>query len=167
MLTFTDTSHIDAPPERVWRFFAEMGEHYRAWHPEHLAWREIEGDATRPGSVIFADEWLGPVRLRGRIHVDHVEPERFFDFRFGPPFSLVNAGGFFRITPTGDGGCDLLAETHFGSRRPRLAALLDPLFERLLPVAELRRHMAEEGVNLNRLIGGAATRQEGAEQALR
>jgi ligand-binding SRPBCC domain-containing protein len=163
MLTFSDTSHISASPNDVWRFFADMESHYLEWHPEHVVWRNLEGDATIAGSVIYADEHLGRLRLKGKFFIDHVEPERFFDFRVGFPFSLVNAGGHFRIRPTADGGCDLEAENHVGYDVPVIGRLLDRVLAKVMPADDLYRHMREEGENLDRLLnenarylGGAA-----------
>src|SRR5689334_8874174 len=153
MLSFSDTSHISASPDEVWRFFAEMESHYLDWHPEHVAWRDLEGNATIPGSVIYADEHLGKLRLKGRFFIDRVEPERFFSFRVGLPFSLVGAGGHFRIRPTPDGGCDLEAENHVGYDTRLIGPLLDRLLAVAMPADDLRRHMREEGQNLELLLG--------------
>jgi hypothetical protein len=153
VLSFTDTTRIHATPEAVWDFFAAMDEHYREWHPEHVVWRNVKGNATVPGSVIYADEHVGWFRLRGRFLIGNVERNRAFSFGMGFPFSLVNAGGSFHITPTDD-GCDLEAETHFGFSGRWTGPILDFVLTRVMPTEDLRRHMAEEGRNLDRLLSG-------------
>lgn len=35
MTSIVEASHVQAPPERVWRLFGEMDAHYWALHPEH------------------------------------------------------------------------------------------------------------------------------------
>jgi len=155
VISLVETTRIPAAPERVWRWFREMDAHYLDWHPEHLAWRTLRGEALAEGTVIFGDEWVGPLRLAGRFFIYDVQPEQFFAFRIGFPFSLLRAGGWFRFAPTSDGTCELTAETHLGLSTPLIGPLLDRLLAAVLPLDELRRHMREEGENLVRLLSAA------------
>lgn len=59
MISLKDTSHIAATPSQVWGCFAEMDTHYLDWHPDHVVWRNLEGNATVPHGVIYADEKVG------------------------------------------------------------------------------------------------------------
>jgi hypothetical protein len=52
-------------------------------------------------------------------------------------------------------GCELVAETHVGWAVPLLGPALDRLIVVVFPVADLRRHMVEEGENLARLLSQA------------
>jgi Polyketide cyclase / dehydrase and lipid transport len=152
MISLKDTSHIAASPSQVWRCFAEMDRHYLDWHPDHVVWRNVEGNATVPNGVIYADEKVGKLRLRGKFHIGRADRERYFDFKMGFPFSLVNAGGWFEIKPTENGECDLVAETHLGYSAPLIGPLMDRVLSACLPLDELRAHMAYEGRNFERLI---------------
>ena len=152
MISLKDTSHIPAPPSAVWKCFAEMDTHYLAWHPDHIAFRNIEGNFTVPHGVVYADEKIGWMRLRGKFHVVRAEKERYFEWKAGFPNSLTHTGGWFEIKPTDDNECDLIAETHFGSSARVIGPIIDRVLAAILPVDEIRRHMAKEGENLPRLI---------------
>ncbi len=152
LISLKDTVHVLAPPAEVWRFLREMESHYREWHPEHLDWRNLRGDVTTPGGVIFADEWIGPRRLQARFFAQEVVDERLLRYTVGFPYSLIRAGGSFQISPTAEGQCDFTAETHFGFRLPYLGPLFDRVLALFIPTKELRRHMREEGENVARLV---------------
>lgn len=144
MISVVEHSAVAAPPERVWRLFAEMDRHYAAWHREHLAWRWLTPEPLAEGAVWFADEWVGRMRVQGRFFVTEVRPERFFAYRAGFPGSLVRAGGWFRFQPAPGGGCEIAHQVH----------LADPA-RLVVPIADLRRHMREEHANLPALLRDA------------
>lgn len=151
MISIRSSAAVALPASRVWALFREMERHYLDWHPEHLGWEDVRGHATEPGSIVFAEERVGSLRLRARFFIDEAVPERRFTFHLGFPFSLLNAGGSFELAPEPGGGCRLEAETHFGPRRPLAARLVDPLLRRVLPPSRLDAHMEEEGARLARL----------------
>jgi hypothetical protein len=93
LIRLRDTSHVRAPPERVWAFFAGMESHYREWHPEHIEWRDIEGNATIPKSIVFARKSLAGGDSRPSSSSIVPERNRFFRYRLGFPNSLLRAGG--------------------------------------------------------------------------
>jgi Polyketide cyclase / dehydrase and lipid transport len=152
MISMTQTTRIPAAPERVWRFFSELDEHYSAWHPEHLAWRTLRGEPLAKGTVWFADEWVGPLRVSSRFFVEDAEPERFFAYRVGFPASVLRAGGSFRLVPVSDDVCELIEEVHLGYPTRIFGALADRVLTIVLPLKEFRRHIREEGENLARLL---------------
>jgi hypothetical protein len=160
MISLIERSRIPATPERVWHFFHDMDTHYADWHPEHLTRRTLRGEPLVKGTVWFADEWIGPMRLSARFFVADADPERFFAYRIGFPSSLGRAGGWFRFAPAADGSCELTQEVHFGFSLPLLGALIDRLLATLLPLGEFRRHMREEQDNLVRLLGPAPPRHD-------
>lgn len=154
MIRITERSHIPAPPERVWAWFEGIASHYRDWHPEHIEWRTLRGAPLTAGSVVFFNEWIGRFRLAMRCQIAEVEPARFFRYEGLFPFWLIGAGGSFALEPA-SGGCELLAEVHMGWSTPVLGALLDRIIAGVFPLADLRRHIAEEGRNLARLLAEA------------
>jgi hypothetical protein len=157
MISLIEGSCIPTTPERVWEFFAHMDTHYADWHREHLTWRTLRGEPLVKGTVWFADEWIGPMRLSARFFVEDADPGRSFAYRIGFPSSLGRAGGSFRLTPAADSSCELTQEVHFGFSLPLIGALIDRLLAALLPLGEFRRHMREEQNNLVRLLGSAPT----------
>lgn len=117
-----------------------------------MDWRNLRGPVTAPGGIVFADEWIGSRRLQARFLVTEVIQERLLRYTIDFPYSLIGAGGSFEITPTPNGQCEFSAETHFGYDLPVAGPLLDQLLALVVPLAELRRHMREEGQNLARLV---------------
>ena len=160
MISMVQTTHVPATPERVWRFFSELDERYSDWHPEHLAWRTLRGKPLAKGTVWFADEWLGPLRVSSRFFVEDAEPERFFTYSVGFPSSLVRAGGSFRLQPGPDGHCELTEEVRLGFSTPVIGPLVDRLLASLLPLEEFRRHIREEGENLVSLLASSTVVDE-------
>lgn len=144
MISLVQTIDLRASPERAWCFFEDVERRYPDWHREHLTWRWLSGDPLTPGATWFADEWIGPLRVSGRFVVDQANPGRLFSYRSCFPSSLVGAGGSFRLTATGDGGCRLIQEVHLGFSLPLIGRLLDRLLALALPLDELRRHIHEE-----------------------
>lgn len=159
MISLVERSCVPVAADRVWRWFLHMEEHYRDWHPEHIEWRTLRGAPLAEGTILFADERVGPLRLAARFHIHDVRPGRYFAFRLGFPFSLVRAGGWFRFTPLPDGRCEVTAETHLGFSAPILGPVIDRLLAAALPLDELRRHMREEGENMIRLLDPARSQQ--------
>ncbi len=134
-----------------------MDAHYTEWHPEHLVWRTLRGEPLSEGAVVFADEWIGRLRLSAQLFLHDVDPERSFSYRLGFPSSLVRGGGSFRFAPTSDGGCEMREEVQLGFSIPLVGPLVDLLLAIALPLGELRRHMREEGERLVRLLRTTAS----------
>jgi hypothetical protein len=137
-----------------------MDVHYSDWHREHLAWRTLRGDPLARGTIWYADEWIGPLRVSSRFFVEDAEPERFIAYRVGFPSSMVRAGGSFRLVPLSDGGCELIEEVRLGFSTPVIGALVDRLLAIVLPLDEFRRHIREEGENLALLLDSSAGADE-------
>ena len=153
MIEVVHRSHLPVPPERVWRFFAqEIDDRYADWHREHLRWRWLSGRPLEPGSVWFAEEWVGRMRVSSRCRVHEAEPERGFSYRLAYPSALVRAGGWFRFLPAAGGGCDFSQGVHMGFSTPVAGRALDLLIGAIVPVADLRRHVREEHANLPALL---------------
>lgn len=148
MIRLERTTPLPVGADRAWAFFRDLDARYAEWHPEHLRWKTIRGEPLTDGAVVFADEWVGRMRVTGRLFTRSVEPGRFFAYRIGFPSSLVAAGGSFRLTPTDGGGCELHQVVHMGFEVPLAGALVDLLLRAIVPVGELERHMREEAERL-------------------
>jgi hypothetical protein len=68
----------------------------------------------------------------------------------------VRAGGSFRLTPAGDGECDLTQVVHMGFRAPIAGPLVDLVLRAVVPIGEIERHMREEAENLVRILSAEA-----------
>jgi hypothetical protein len=158
VLRFTDRALISAPPSRVWEWFADLDRNYLAWHPEHLVWRTVSGEPLHPGAVVYFDEWIGRFRLAGQLRITASQPGKAFHWQMKFPYTLVGVGGSFAVTAVGP-DCDLVADVQMGWNIPVLGPALDWLIGKVVPLPELRRHMAEEGQNLARLLGPASERE--------
>lgn len=155
MITFTERTVLPAPAERVWHLFAQMEEHYSAWHREHLRWRWLAGEPLAEGSIWFADEWVGPLRISSRFFVTASEPHRSFAYRVGFPSSLVKAGGSFRLERIRDHECELIEEVHLGFSTPVVGPAVDAVLRLALPLREFQRHIREEGEGLTTLLSSS------------
>lgn len=139
-----EIAHLSCSPESARAFLEDLERQYRHWHPSHILFRWT-GPATDRMSRFFFDERIESLRLRmrmkarwdGQFHLTCV-PE-------SPVWRLVFPGMTFEVTPEA-AGC--LYEHRIALR----LGPLEPLLERRV-VAPIRRHMAEEAVNLERLIG--------------
>lgn len=155
MIRLIDRAAIPAAEERVWESLASLDAHYREWHPEHLVWHTLSGPPLTEGAIVFVDEWIGRFRLTGRCRIVDVRPNRSFRWEMLGRYALVGVGGSFALAPI-ESGTALTAEVHMGWSTPVLGWLLDRIIALVVPLPELRRHMADEGRNLARLLGAAA-----------
>jgi Polyketide cyclase / dehydrase and lipid transport len=153
VISMARITRLPVAPETVWAFFSEMDQHYTQWVPEHLDWRWLRGNPLEPGSIWYADEWIGPLRISTRFFVDDADPGRFFSYRIAFPASLIGARGSFRLEATATGGCDVVEQVHLGFAIPIVGALLDQLISVVLPLGEFRRHMQDESAGLVRIFG--------------
>lgn len=152
MIALVERTRLRAPVEDAWQFFLALDTRYADLHPEHLRWRTLRGEPLTEGAVVFADEWIGPRRLSARLFICDVDEGRSFCYRICFPASLVRAGGSFRLSPVGERECELVEGVHLGFRAPLIGPLVDRVLALVLPLAELRRHIREEGETLARLL---------------
>lgn len=152
MIVLVEQTRLSVAPMTLWNWFRELDEHYPAWSREHLTWRTLRGEPLTDGAIVFFDEWIGWARFSGRAFICDVDAGRHFAYRNGLPGSLIRAGGSFSIEPISDGACELTQVVHLGFAFPLLGGLIDRLLAFVLPLDELRRHMAEEHETLRALL---------------
>jgi hypothetical protein len=167
VISLVERTQLPASAEGVWSLFEQMEDVYADWHREHLRWRWLSGEPLAKGSVWFADEWVGPMRISSRFFVTESEPERLFAYRIGFPSSLVRAGGSFRLEPIDGDECVLIEEAHFGFGLPLVGSIVDLFLRLALPISEFRRHIREEGKGLAELLEARAHRSKGKSTILR
>lgn len=142
MIVLRDTVRINAPPEEIFEWLRNLDKNYREWHQDHVKW-EFSG-GLRVGSACYCEELIhGKLhRMKGRII--RLRENRFVEYKFSFPTSLICPGGSFAIEP--DGGDSTFAATlsfRFGSVLSRLAK------KRMNSV---KNHMREEGLNLKKIL---------------
>ena len=64
-MILTDSIKIKAPPEKIFCFLTGLKdtESYKAWHPDHIIMRWIQGEPFIEGSIVYFEEYL-----HGAIH---------------------------------------------------------------------------------------------------
>lgn len=150
MIHLRDTVVIEASAEAVWAWLESMPDHILEWHPDHIAARWVEGGRFEPGAAMEVRERLHGKPHRLRMTVTDVEPGRWVHYRIFPGLR-----GTFDVLPV-HGASEFTAEIEIGFDVPVVGPLLDRLLRRVLGgrVEQIRRHQAEEGVNLKRLLEG-------------
>ena len=155
-----ERTFIAAPPEQVFAFFADMADNYLRWHPDHIAFRWVDGSGLEPGVVFAFEEIIGGQRMTKRVRFIDVVPDRALAFE---PTSrllrLILPRIGFTIEPRPD-GCDLVASLHI--RTGPVGAWLNR--RELMAV---RQHMKEEGENLKRIVEGGAVAERARSSSAR
>ena len=146
-ITTRHSIDIDAPPEAVYAFFEGLEENYTKWHPDHISFRWAQENGLEEGAIAYAAQ-----RVHGKIHktparFTRVEPNRRIEFVWANPFLRFFAPLNVWIFEPIDGGCRFTAEGvvrlgWISSRMKHVQRVLE----------EGRRHIAEEGENLKRLV---------------
>ncbi len=140
-----ESTTIQVAPGRIFGFFRHMDVHYRAWHPDHIAFRWIAGDTIVPGTVFWFAERIGGKLMEKTVVVTEVREDRYFAFA---PVSrllrLLLPRLSFQVIPE-EAGCQLVAEIHI--RTGPVGAWLNRK-----EFNAVRQHMREEGENLRRLV---------------
>ncbi len=147
MRQLTDSIEIDSPVEPIWRWLADLAEHYTDWHPDHVSAEWKSGDPYQVGSILEVVEYIGGRREVVRFEMASVDPPSGFEYSICGPISMLLPGGSFEITPV-DGGSQFKATISY-----RFGKLTESLFKNRTEA--LREHMREEGENLKRLIESA------------
>jgi len=144
MIILEESVHLTAPPEALAAFLDALERRYREWHPEHILFRWEDPPGTNPRRFFF-DEHLG--RRRVAMHMTMVQSADRLTATCRPVRPLARWAlpwMTFQALPE-EGGCRYL------HRIAIRGDWLKPLLDRFILDAA-RRHMHEEGVNLQRLI---------------
>jgi uncharacterized protein YndB with AHSA1/START domain len=148
VIELRDSVVVHASPERVWEWLETLPGHYQQWHPDHRSARWVTGHDFHPGAVMEVEEVLHGRPHRLTLTCVDVEPGRSVRYRLFP-----GMGGAFEIEPV-DGGTRFTATLCAGTRAKVVGPALDAVLRRVLGgrFEALRRHQAEEGVNLKAVL---------------
>lgn len=96
------STEIATTPEKVWEFFTNLEQNYKAWHPEdHIVFKWTKGKPMESGSGWYAEEVVyGKVyKLKGTI--GEVIPNRKIVLEYSFPISLVAPKVVWLVDPKG------------------------------------------------------------------
>jgi len=150
---------IAATPASVYAFFENIQENYTKWHPDHIVFRWTRGDGLVEGAVAYSEQ-----RIHGKVHgmpvrFTKVVPAKRVEFELTNPIARFFAPRYLWLFEETEGGCRFVAEGDV-----RLGGIVSRLRHVQQALAAGRRHLAEEGENLKRLVESGAAR--GGHQAL-
>jgi len=154
MIVLKDEIAVNAPPSKFVEWFSHIDEKYREWHPEHILGRYIKGTPFEEGSILYFEEYIGKPKYKFRFLVNRVEPDKRMEYKILFPYTFLNARGSFTFQKQ-DGGTRFIAVVSVGWGGA-VGRLLDRIYwlfggGRL---KEIRRHMADEGVNMKKIMEG-------------
>ncbi len=148
MIIMEDSIEIKATPEKVFDCLTHIfrgKEDYQAWHPDHVDLCWIKGEPFEEGSIAYCEEYLHGEMHKFKFRLTKVVPNRLIEYRPLFPWSIFSPGNTFVMEPKGEKSCIFTATG-------RLRA--GPLFKKLgrNRLEAVKKHMEEEGENLQRLI---------------
>lgn len=148
---------VNASPDDVFEFFRTMDEsRYLAWHPEHISFRYVDGDRIETGTRAYFQEEIGDEYIESTVRYTEVRQPAYIEFRDESRISrLFNPKNTFSLEPV-DGGTRVVAAIHL--RIGPLERLSTSVHHEL---DEVRRHMREEGENLQRIVEADEATPEG------
>jgi len=146
MLELQDSIIIKRPPEVVYCWFENnFVKDYKKWHPkDHILAKWLKGKGFEPGSVLYAEEYLGERIVKLTFKLIKNIPDNLIEYKVLFPESIICSGGSFLIEPHGKGSIFTATLTF------RFGFILSKFFSKR--VNALKRHMKEEGENLKKIL---------------
>ncbi len=144
MIILKDTIEIKASPEQIVDFFLHFKDNFHAWHPDHVECRYLTPGPLKEGSVIYIEEYIGGRLVKVRLHITKIEPRRL-ECKVSP----YGSRSIYIMEPKGDKTL-LTTEMHMGTKIPLLGRIVDKIIKGRAEA--LKRHLAEEGQNLKRIL---------------
>lgn len=148
-LALKDSIEIKTTPEKIWEFFTNLEQNYKAWHPEdHIIFQWTEGKPMETGSHYYAEEYaMGNVKkFKGAI--GEVILHRKIVFKCSFPVWLVTPQFEWHIEPKGSHSI-FTAITYMRFER-LFRTFYKKGLETLIEVS--KKHMKEEGENLKKIL---------------
>jgi len=147
----TNSVEIQAKPEQVFAFLYNLktDEDYRAWHPDHVAFRWEEGAPWQEGSVAYAEEYLhGKLSKAKFVVTKHVPNQEIVYVPVSRVMRWLIPEMGFSVTAKGEGAL------FTASLRGRMPLLLKALLGKKLQeeFSSIKVHMQEEGETLRKAL---------------
>jgi uncharacterized protein YndB with AHSA1/START domain len=152
-LVLKDSIEIKASPEKIWEFFTNLEQNYKAWHPEdHIVFKWTKGAPMELGSTFYAEEYIMGNVKKGKGTVSEVIPQRKIVFTYSFPALLVAPGFEWRIEPEGSHSVFTAISYVRAERIMRILIKFSDYknMETLIEVG--KKHVKEEGENLKRIL---------------
>jgi hypothetical protein len=146
MLKLQDSITINQPPEVIYGWFKNnFVKDYKKWHPkDHILAKWLKGKGFEPGSVLYAEEYLGEHIEKLTFKLIKNIPDNLIEYKVLFPESIICSGGSFLIEPRGKGSRFTATLTF------RFGFILSKFLSKRANA--LKRHMKEEGENLKKLL---------------
>ena len=136
---------IDARPDQVFAFLADMERNYLRWHPDHVLFRWEGEPGLKVGNAFYFEERIGGKLLRKRVRFTRIVPGRLIEFALtNPAYRLILPRISFAIEPEGTG---VRVTQTIPIRTGPIGAWLNRR-----EFDAVRVHMREEGENLKRIL---------------
>ena len=148
-LVSKDSIEIETTPEKIWEFFTNLEQNYKAWHPkDHILFQWIKGKPMETGSIWYGEEVLGGKLAKLKGTIGEVIPNRKIVFKNSFPISSIFPKFEWLIEPKGsnsvftamgyircEGFFRLIAKKHFDAQ-----------------IETGKKHVKEEGENLKKIL---------------
>ena len=146
MLELRDSITINQPPEVIYEWFKNnFVKDYKKWHPkDHILAKWLKGKGFEPGSVLYAEEYLGDEIEKLTFKLTKNIPDSLIEYKVLFPESIICSGGSFLFEPQAKGS------TFTATLTFRFGFILSKFFAKR--VNTLKRHMKEEGENLKKML---------------
>jgi len=143
------TKEIKTKPEKIWEFFTNLEQNYKAWHPEdHALFRWTKGKPMEMGSKFYAEEYLNGKLRKFKGTIGEIIPNRKIVFKYSFPLSLASPGNEFQIEPKDSYSVFTAVGYVRCIRFYRLIAK-----KHVDTVIEIgKKHVKEEGENLKKIL---------------
>jgi len=148
-----DSIEIKTSPEKIWEFFVNLEQNYKAWHPEdHIIFKWTKGAPMEVGSTFYAEEYaMGKVKA-GKGTIDEVIPNRKIVFKYPFPVSLVSPGFEWHIEPKGSTSV-FTAISYVRAERIMRILIKFSEYKNMETLIEVgKKHVKEEGENLKKIL---------------
>ena len=152
-LVLKDSIEIKASPEKIWEFFANLEQNYKAWHPEdHIVFKWTEGEPMEVGSHIYAEEYIMGDVKKGKVVVSEVIPYRKIVFKNSFPVFLVSPGFEWQIEPRGSHSV-FTAISYVRAEKIMRILIKFSEYKNMETLIEVgKKHIKEEGENLKKIL---------------
>lgn len=149
-LVLKDATEIRTTPENIWKFFINLEQNYKSWHPkDHIVFKWTKGKPMETGSHYYGEEIMNGKVKKFKGIIGEAIPNRRIVFHFSFPVTLFSPHFEWRIEPKGKNSV-FTAITIIRCAKLYRIIMGKKGWNALLKTG--RRHVREEGENLKRIL---------------